>query len=86
MEIPESPGIVTPLAPITESMTPCAKTLVAANATRKIADEYCILRCVWNTGAKGSIRDSEKVGANLRPALGWNRRKMEEEEEEAEGG
>jgi hypothetical protein len=28
-------------------MTPWAKTLVAAKATRRIADEYCILKTVW---------------------------------------
>jgi len=41
--LPERPGMVTWLAPTTESMTPWAKTLVAANATMRIADEYCIL-------------------------------------------
>lgn len=41
--LPERPGIVTPLAPVTESTTPWAKTLVAAKAMRRIADEYCIL-------------------------------------------
>lgn len=43
--------MVTPLAPTTESMTPCAKTLVAAKATRRIADEYCIL--IYVGGEKG---------------------------------
>ncbi len=41
--LPERPGMLTPLAPWTESMTPWAKTLVEAKATRRIADEYCIL-------------------------------------------
>jgi hypothetical protein len=35
--------MVTELAPLTESMTPCAKMLVAAKAKTRIADEYCIL-------------------------------------------
>ena len=35
--------MVTPLAPVTESMTPWANTLVAAKAKRRIVDEYCIL-------------------------------------------
>ena len=46
MIIPERPGIVTPLAPVTESMTPWAKTLVAAKAKRRMVDEYCILN-LW---------------------------------------
>lgn len=50
--LPDRPGIVTPLAPTTESMTPCAKTLVAVNATRRIAEEYCILRIVGSKGWK----------------------------------
>jgi hypothetical protein len=41
--IPERPGMVTPLAPTTESMTPWAKTLVAAKAAMRMMDEYCIL-------------------------------------------
>jgi hypothetical protein len=39
--------MVTPLAPTTESMTPWAKTLVAAKAARRMTDEYCILKVVW---------------------------------------
>ena len=35
--------MVTELAPLTESITPCAKTLVAAKAQARIAVEYCIL-------------------------------------------
>jgi len=35
--------MVTPLAPTTESMTPWAKTLVAAKAAMRMMDEYCIL-------------------------------------------
>lgn len=42
--LPERAGMVTPLAPTTESMTPWAKTLVAAKATTRTADEYCILK------------------------------------------
>jgi hypothetical protein len=42
--------MVTPLAPTTESMTPCAKTLVAAKATIRIADEYCILNVCGGSG------------------------------------
>ncbi len=35
------------MAPTTESMTPWAKTLVAAKAARRMTDEYCILKvCV----------------------------------------
>lgn len=45
--------MVTPLAPVTESMTPWAKTLVAAKAKRRMVDEYCILT-VW------AIREIEK--------------------------
>ena len=43
-DIPERAGIVTPLAPTTESMTPWAKTLVAAKAARSMTAEYCILK------------------------------------------
>ena len=45
--LPERAGMVTPLAPTTESITPCAKTLVAVKATRRTADAYCILKVVW---------------------------------------
>jgi hypothetical protein len=47
MIVPERAGIVTALAPLTESMTPWEKTLVAAKAKRRIAEEYCILKVVW---------------------------------------
>jgi hypothetical protein len=52
--IPERAGIVTPLAPTTESMTPWAKTLVAAKAARRMTDEYCILK------VRGEMGDRKK--------------------------
>ena len=47
---------MTPFAPVTESTTPCAKTLVAAKAMRRIADEYCMLAvgCEFVCGKKKS--------------------------------
>jgi hypothetical protein len=41
--IPERPGMVTPLAPTTESMTPWAKTLVAAKAAMRMTNNHYIL-------------------------------------------
>ena len=82
---PERPGMVTELAPLTESMTPCAKTLVAAKATMRIADEYCMLIDfvgLVKEGLKRLLKDSNKDG-KLRPAPGWGK-KIEEMKEEAE--
>lgn len=63
--LPERPGMVTELAPWTESMTPWAKTLVAAKAARMIADEYCILnmwQVKWEVEDFKIIKTGGKVG------------------------
>jgi hypothetical protein len=55
--IPERPGMVTPLAPTTESMTPWAKTLLAAKAAKSMTDEYCILNVCKLEERKVAIKD-----------------------------
>jgi len=54
--LPDRAGMVTPLAPTTESMTPCAKTLVAAKAARRMTDEYCILNVCGSEDQKRIIK------------------------------
>jgi hypothetical protein len=54
--------MVTPLAPTTESMTPCAKTFVTAKAARRMTDEYCILKmCVDWKIEEGQLKDWYKL-------------------------
>ncbi len=69
--LPERPGIVTPLAPTTESMTPWAKTLVQAKAAAMMADEYCILDVFRKDWIKRMIKSLIEGKDTMRPALGW---------------
>lgn len=67
--LPERPGIVTPLAPVTESMTPWAKTLVITEATRRTPDENCMLNLWENSWIQMTKRLYMKLETELRPAL-----------------
>ena len=51
--------MVTPLAPVIESMTPWAKTLVAEKATRRMTEEYCILN-IFEPSENGE-KEIEKI-------------------------
>jgi hypothetical protein len=63
--------MVTPLAPVTESMTPWAKTLVAAKAKRRMVDEYCILS-VGDKGRSMKVLSIAIRDWKVRPAPSWN--------------